>query len=512
MTSWVPFDLLDHLWQSTLFTAVVWLVARTVRTNAARVRYWLWLTASVKFLVPLSLLVSFGERFAWRTAAAGAPAAVSAVIERVLTPTATTVATTTAAPIASSTTVWPVVMVLAWGAGVLFVLAQWWRQWRPIRRALRDAHPTDIGAHDGVTVRASVSMIEPGVFGIWRPVLLVPEGISERLTPAQLRALIAHERCHIRHHDNLTASLHMAVEALFWFHPLVWWLERRLIEERERACDEYVLQSGSTPRDYAEGILEVCRFAKDPSPVFVAGITGADLRRRIESILRNETARPLGRERAVALLICAAVAVVGPVTAGAVQSTKPAQAAADNRPRFEVASIKRTPEVTGPGADFSSMPGGRFHARNNEVANLIGNAYGRVPRYLIANMPDWVTADRYDLEAKAADPAATSPQMMLMLQTLLEERFKLRWHRETREGPVYVLSVARSGHKLRPSKDCVVERDPAKPLPAPPPAGPSHCAATTGCTEMGRAWCGPPSASTRTRWQTRSESSPGVRS
>jgi uncharacterized protein (TIGR03435 family) len=115
------------------------------------------------------------------------------------------------------------------------------------------------------------------------------------------------------------------------------------------------------------------------------------------------------------------------------------------------------------------MPGGRFHARNNEVANLIGNAYGRVPHYLIANGPEWVTSDRYDLEAKAADPAATEPQLMLMLQTLLEDRFKLRWHRETREGPVYVLSVARGGHKLRASKDCVVERDPAKPLPAPPP-------------------------------------------
>jgi len=100
---------------------------------------------------------------------------------------------------------------------------------------------------------------------------------------------------------------------------------------------------------------------------------------------------------------------------------------------------------------------------------LIGNAYGGVPRYLIANMPDWVASDRYDLEAKAADATATASQLMLMLQTLLEDRFKLRWHRETREGPVYVLSVARGGHKLRASKDCVVERDPAKPLPAPPP-------------------------------------------
>src|SRR4030095_5750961 len=122
--------------------------------------------------------------------------------------------------------------------------------------------PIDVREDKSLTVLASAAMIEPGVFGIWRQVLLVPEGISDRLTPAQLRALIAHERCHVLHHDNLTAALHMVVEALFWFHPLVWWLERRLIEERERACDEYVLQSGSTPRDYAEGILEVCRFAK----------------------------------------------------------------------------------------------------------------------------------------------------------------------------------------------------------------------------------------------------------
>jgi uncharacterized protein (TIGR03435 family) len=470
MTSWVPFDLLDHLWQSTLFTAVVWLVARAVRTNAARVRYWLWLAASVKFLIPLSLLVSFGERFAWRTAAVAAPPAVSAVIEKVLTPAAATITPVASAPLAPSPIPWPTLLLAAWGVGVLFVLVQWWRQWRPIRQALRSAHAIDVGENAGLSVLASTSMIEPGVFGIWRPVLLVPEGIGDRLTPAQLRALIAHERCHIRHHDNLTAALHMAVEALFWFHPVVWWLENRLIEERERACDEYVLQSGSTPRDYAEGILEVCRFAKDPSPVFVSGITGSDLRRRIESILQNQRTRPLGLERGLSLLVCAAVAVLGPVTAGAMQAAKPAQATVENRPRFEVASIKRTPETTGPGADFSSMPGGRFHARNNDVSNLIGNAYG-IPQYRIANRPDWVTTGRYDLEAKAADSNAEAPRLMLMLQTLLEERFRLRWHRETREGPVYVLRTASGGHKLRAAKDgaCAGDLEQAKLLPAPAP-------------------------------------------
>jgi len=205
-------------------------------------------------------------------------------------------------------------------------------------------------------------------------------------------------------------------------------------------------------------------------PFFVSGVRGGHLATRIEEIVADRRRSELARGWRAALVFAAITVGIAPVVVGALTMQSQAQQTSPaDRPRFEVASIKRTPEVTGPGADFSAMPGGRFHARNNEVANLIGNAYGRVPRYLIANMPDWVTSDRYDLEAKAADSTATAPQMMLMLQSLLEDRFKLRWHSETREGPVYVLSVARGGHTLRASKDCVVERDPAKPLPAPPP-------------------------------------------
>jgi beta-lactamase regulating signal transducer with metallopeptidase domain len=61
--------------------------------------------------------------------------------------------------------------------------------------------------------------------------------------------------CHVRRRDNLTASIHMLVEAIFWFHPAVWWIKTRLLEEREQACDEIVLQSGNEGDVYAESIL-----------------------------------------------------------------------------------------------------------------------------------------------------------------------------------------------------------------------------------------------------------------
>ena len=63
-----------------------------------------------------------------------------------------------------------------------------------------------------------------------------------------MEAILAHELMHVRRHDNLTAALHMLVEAVFWFHPLVWWMERRMVEERERACDEAVIRWGASQK------------------------------------------------------------------------------------------------------------------------------------------------------------------------------------------------------------------------------------------------------------------------
>lgn len=112
--------------------------------------------------------------------------------------------------------------------------------------------------------------------------------------------------------------------------------------------------------------------------------------------------------------------------AGGAQASAPRNAAqafrqTQGRPQFDVASIRRTPADTGPGADFMTQPGGTLRARNNAVASFITNAYS-VPNYLVVGGPEWMRADRYDLEAKAAGDRSR-PEMMLMLQALLEDRF-----------------------------------------------------------------------------------------
>src|ERR1019366_5322292 len=109
-----------------------------------------------------------------------------------------------------------------------------------------------------IRVMSSTARLEPGVVGIFKPVLLLPEGIAEHLTPPQLEGILAHELRHVQRRDNLTGAIHMLVETIFWFHPLVWWIRTRLMEEREGACDEEVMRMGREPQVYAESILKVC--------------------------------------------------------------------------------------------------------------------------------------------------------------------------------------------------------------------------------------------------------------
>jgi beta-lactamase regulating signal transducer with metallopeptidase domain len=204
----------NHLWQSTLFAIAVWLLTLALRKNHAAVRYGLWTAASVKFLIPFSLLVSIGSHLGWRTAAATVIAQPqwSSVVEDIGRPFATSAPALQAiAPPVSNPL--PAILFAVWLCGFAVSIVLWFRCWRQIRAARKGAIPLALGLP--IPVRSSPTLMEPGVFGIRKPVLLLPQGITDRLTPAQLDAVLAHEMCHVRRRDNLTAAIHMVVEAPF---------------------------------------------------------------------------------------------------------------------------------------------------------------------------------------------------------------------------------------------------------------------------------------------------------
>jgi beta-lactamase regulating signal transducer with metallopeptidase domain len=326
--------LANHLWQSTLFAGVAGLLTLGLRRNRAAVRYGVWLVASLKFLIPFSILVGIGHQLEWSLPAEIAKPQVISVVGQISRPFSAANPDfaqdfTQSSPVPEpppASTVLPAVLLYVWLGGAGFVLFIWLREWLRVRRTLYAASPLPL--HAGVAAMSSRSALEPGVVGIFRPVLLLPEGIHERLTTDQFKAILVHEQCHVRRRDNLAAALHMIVETLFWFHPLVWWIERRLVDERERACDEEVLRVTGEPQTYAEGILNVCKFYKESSLVCVSGVTGSNLKTRIEEIMTNRIAREIGLARALLLIAAGLMVVVVPVAFGMVHMSRAERAAA----------------------------------------------------------------------------------------------------------------------------------------------------------------------------------------
>jgi beta-lactamase regulating signal transducer with metallopeptidase domain len=345
--------LLNHLWQSSLCVGGAGLLALAMQRNGANVRFWLWFAASVKFLVPFAALTMLGASFLTpivppvtapaitlmqrlakpfsapvtaiavpmsepraKPVSAPPPALTVTVMEPRAKPfsaPAPVLTTANTAPAAARLDLGSVLLVL-WIAGFLIITLRWLVRWSRVRVLVREAVEVQVGAP--IAVKFSASRLEPGLVGILRPVILLPQGIKQQLSPAELQAVLAHELCHWRRHDNLLATIHMLVEALFWFFPLVWWLGARLNAERERACDESVLADGNDPQMYAEGILKVCRaYLQSPLPC-VAGISGAGLKKRMETIMENRLIVKLNAARKFVLSASAAIALALPLALG----------------------------------------------------------------------------------------------------------------------------------------------------------------------------------------------------
>ncbi|MGN6593872.1 MAG: TIGR03435 family protein [Terriglobales bacterium] len=438
--------LLNHLWQSSAFLAAAAALAFLLRRHQARVRFWIWMAASLKFLLPFSLLAAVGSRLRWPAAPALTPAPALSAISR---------------PFAGATTVWmdfgsaePARTSLPWlmplllaltAAGSAVLLVRWCMQWRRLAGCARRARPAEL---QGMRVRLTSEAMEPGVFGIRRPVVLLPERLHRELSGEQMAAVLAHEHCHIRRHDNLWAALHMLVEALFWFFPPVWWLGTRLVAERERACDEAVLQSGGDRTAYAESLLAVCRFYLESPLRCAAGVSGGGLAGRVRAIVAGGWAHNLSRGRRWALYGLGGLALAGPVAIGlvAAQSAPPTS--------FEAASVR-------PSAPLKPM-GGRIMIRigmdidplhlkasNLSLAELLQQAYNLKPYQVV--VPDWMKSERFDIQAVVSQPVSRE-QMLALLGPLLQKQFQIESHRETKTMAIYALKVAPGGLKAKPAK------------------------------------------------------------
>ena len=419
VSGWVAIELVgDHLWQSTFCLAGAALLAWMLRHHRAQVRHWLWLAASVKFLVPFAALVAVGRQLGWMLPATTMPSQTPFVLDAVAaigTPFSSQqlfpVAGSSPTP-ASLTPAATVSMLLLaiWSCGTGAMLLRWWARYRRIAMVARAATPVRDGrawvalrrleARQGITrpipLVLSDAPLEPGVFGILRPVLLWPRSIARRLGPNQVQAIVAHELAHVRRHDNLAAALHMVVEAVFWFYPLVWWVGGRLVDERERACDEAVLGLGTEPGAYAESILKTCRFYVESPPACMAGVTGSDLEKRIEDIMTNERVKVLTVGRKLLLTLVAITAIGGPIAIGVLSTPRLVAQTVPGIIHQGSVQTERLPDNQGYLAGTAEIDGGiwQIHANEAQLDNDKAResaskrlARGTAPTLVLAPLP-----------------------------------------------------------------------------------------------------------------------------
>ncbi len=344
------------------------------------------------------------------------------------------------------------------------------------------------------TIRArrltSASCAVPVTVGLLRPRIISPESAKE--WPAeQLAAVMAHEREHVRRRDPLFQWIALFNRALFWFHPLAWWLERRLGALAEEACDAAVIEQGHDAREYSMCLLDLARNVEREGArvnVVAMAMPGVYLPERIKRIVAGVRAPRVSRARlALAGLVCAIPAalfasgtierlppllrlsslpaLVIPRPPELIAQVKQAPAAAATTPtaklEFDAASVRAAAPFVPGGQRPRGGPGTSDPERMNfqyiTMKLLLLTAYGLPANQIFG--PPWIDSEHYDITAKVP-PGATKEQVNVMLQNLLADRFKLVVHREAREMPLYELTVGKGGSKLKPYVE-----DPNAPTP-----------------------------------------------
>ncbi len=312
----------NHLWQATLFALVVWIAAKSLNRAPARFRYFLWLVALIKFLIPSALLVWLIRRAgvdislpietvqaATSTAASGMEIAYTQA--RTIfqfaqpAPPVAPISTTDAVMGATAANHHPELycaLTIIWLLGASALTARWLiRRWR-FAGSLRGDRIITSGrefealkrAQSRLPVNREIGLIassqvrEPGVWRVRRPVIVFPEGVADRLSAEEIEAVMTHELVHVRRRDNLIGTLQMIVCNLLWFHPLAWLIDRRLLAEREIWCDETVIRLGAEPKLYARSLWKVVQYGLGWPVAGVSHAAGSNLKRRLERMLKSK--------------------------------------------------------------------------------------------------------------------------------------------------------------------------------------------------------------------------------
>jgi HEAT repeat protein/beta-lactamase regulating signal transducer with metallopeptidase domain len=358
--------LVHFVWQGAALAVVLGVLLSLTRVTASRARYGMALaTLAAMLIVPAvtafhlysppggaSSLPGFGERqaVADHTPSPSATPSPSSRLEPEYT---SAPAGAASAPIVSSrfaslrARLVPALpwLVVLWAVGVVVLSIRLARGWTTARRLRTDGtHPSSpallamlerlaarLRVSRPVQLLESVIVEVPAVIGWLRPVILVPASALTGLTPQQIEVLLAHELAHVRRHDFLVNLVQSVIETLLFYHPAVWWVSRRVREEREHCCDDLVVRVCGDADLYASALVGMERLRGVPPSArlaLAATGSGGSLVHRVRRLIVPATARGEFFPRWAAGVAAVTIALLA--TGGAqVAGTPPAAEAMD---------------------------------------------------------------------------------------------------------------------------------------------------------------------------------------
>lgn len=439
---------LNSLWQSAALVFLIWAALKFAppRVNAAT-RYVIWWIA-------LAAILALPGVPHWTPRASAtlpqSPPALSTTLPVQVAPPFVAQRDVPVTISQGPTAEWPLCALGVWAAVFVYRISRIVGSYAYIhgikRRATSIPHPLTGGTR-GARLLLSPEISSPIAAGFLHPVVVVPEALYNELTAGEMNCVVLHEVAHLVRYDDWANLAGRTLGAAIAFDPIAWWVLRQIERERESACDDWVVAHTGEAASYVESLLRIVELRMAPTDsALAAGIFGprSRLRARIELLLRSDREfSPAATRRAVgaatvALAVLAAAGVMAPRWIAFAQ-----------RLQFEVVSLKRN-TVNGGIDGRPRRSGDLVIMHNTQMWSMLFYAYHLRGAYQVVGYKDFPDDQRwFDLDARIGRDA-TEDEVRLMMQSMLEDRFKLKVHRETREIPEYQLSLGKGKPKLDP--------------------------------------------------------------
>ena len=346
-------------WQLAALAIVIALGERLLRLREARVRHALWwfVLLAPLLLAPGRLALARRDavmRLAVLPAPVLSPAATMDPFETGETRVPPARATAPPLPQSVAGRSVPLTLALAagWGLGALVCLIRLAIGHGRVRRLLREAGPveeeeilhcltalcSEAGVRRPVALRSGRALGGPLLYGVTRPVIVLPEEWLGDLPASDLEALLAHEVAHVRRRDFAANLAQRLLEAVLFFHPATWIAGRRIAMAREELCDAWALARGANPHGYASALTAAAERSQTRFALASVGVAESrfTLLRRVEAIMRNDARRrhsrwAVGAMAAVAVTVAAVCAAWQISSRPALTASAPARATVEGR-------------------------------------------------------------------------------------------------------------------------------------------------------------------------------------